>query len=76
MTDDAIATRRREIAAEHVLFRLLEWVEQHQPGAIDFIEGTIDHLGDPAHDGTGDDEAVREIARKLLASARREAAKG
>ena len=73
MTDDqAIQTRRREIAAEHVLFKTIEYVEAQHPGLLDFVEASLDHLGDPAHDGTKDDEAVRAIARKMIAGARKE----
>ncbi len=73
MTDQtAIDARRREIAAEHVLFKLIEYVETKHPGLLDFIEGSLDHLGDPARDETKDDEAVRSIARKMVAGARRE----
>ena len=72
MTDTAILARRREIAVEHVLFKLIEYVEKHQTGLLDFIENSLDHLGDPANDETKDDEAVRAIARKMLAGARRE----
>lgn len=73
-TDTAVQARRREIAAEHVLFKTIEWVEARHPGLIDFIEGSLDHLGDYARDGTKDDEAVRAIARKMLTGARREGA--
>lgn len=72
MTDIAVQARQREIAAEHVLFKLVEYLEAKHPGLLDFIEGSLDHLGDPAKDDSKDDEAVREIARKLVASARRE----
>ncbi len=73
MTEDiAILARRREIAAEHVLFKLVEYVEARHPGLLDHIEGSLDHLGDPAKDDSKDDEAVREIARRLVAGARRE----
>ena len=74
--DTAVQARRREIAAEHVLFKLIEYVESKHPGLLDFVEGSLDHLGDPAHDGTKDDEAVRAIARKMLAGARREGTGG
>lgn len=71
MTDDvAVQVRRREIATEHVLFKLLEYVEERHPGLLDHVEASLDHLGDPAADGTKDDEAVREIARRMIASAR------
>jgi plasmid stabilization system protein ParE len=67
----AIQARQREMAAEHILFHLVRHVEAQHPGLIDRIEGSLDHLGDPAKDGTADDEAVREIARKFLVSARK-----
>ncbi|WP_156680440.1 hypothetical protein [Sphingomonas profundi] len=72
MTDIAVQARRREIAVEHMLFKLIEYVEQRQPGLLDFIEASLDHLGDPAHDATKDDEAVREIARRMIEGARHE----
>lgn len=72
MTDDiAIQARRREIAVEHVLFKLIEFVEERHPGLLDHIDASLDHLGDPAHDDTKDDEAVREIARRMVDGARR-----
>lgn len=69
---DTVQTRQREIAAEHLLFKTIEWVEAKHPGLLDHIEGSLDHLGDPAADDTKDDEAVRAIARKMLAGARRQ----
>ncbi|MBB3936214.1 hypothetical protein [Aureimonas phyllosphaerae] len=73
MTEDtAVEARRREIAVEHVLFKLIEYVEDRHPGLLDFVENSLDHLGDPARDGTKDDEAVREIARRMLKGARRQ----
>lgn len=73
MTNDtAVQARRREIAVEHVLFKLIEYVEARQPGLLDFIEGSLDHLGDPARDATKDDEAVRDIARRMVTGARRD----
>ena len=75
MTEDtAVQTRRREIAAEHVLFKTIEYVEARHPGLLDFIEGSLDHLGDPGTGGEKDDEAVRNIARKMLKGARMEGA--
>ena len=68
----AVQTRRREIAAEHVLFKLIEYVEAKHPGLLDFVAASLDHLGDPATDETKDDEAVRAIARKMIVGARRE----
>ena len=69
----AVQARQREMAVEHILFHVVRHVEAQQPGFIDTVERGLDHLGDPGKDGTGDDEAVREIARKLLTSARKEA---
>lgn len=74
--DSATQARQREIAAEHILFKLIEYVESRHPGLLDFIEGSLDHLGDYARDETKDDEAVRTIARKLLDGARREGTGG
>lgn len=73
-TDPAVQARRREIATEHLVFKLLEYVEARHPGLLDFIEGSLDHLGDYARDGTKDDEAVRAIARRMVDGARREGA--
>ena len=70
--DTAVQARRREIAAEHVLFKTIEYVESQHPGPLDFVEASLDHLGDPARDETKDDEAVRAIARKIIVGARKE----
>ena len=71
MTDDtAIRTRQREIATEHLLFKLMEYVEDRHPGLLDFMEHSLDHLGDPAGDGSKDDDAVRAIARRMIVGAR------
>lgn len=75
MTDDtAVQARRREIASEHLLFKLIEYVEERHPGLLDHLEGSLDHLGDPARDDTKDDEAVRAIARRMITGARAELA--
>jgi hypothetical protein len=71
-TDLAVEARRREIATEHVLFKTIEYVEAQHPGLLDYVENSLDHLGDYAKDDTKDDEAVRAIARKMLQGARRE----
>lgn len=73
MPDDAtIQTRRRKIAVEHLLFKLTEYVEARHPGLLDYLEASLDHLGDPATDSSKDDEAVRAIAARMIAGARRE----
>jgi hypothetical protein len=74
MTDDTTQTRRREIATEHLLFKTMEYVEAQHPGLLDYLEGSLDHLGDPADAVDKDDEAVREIARRMIVGARREGA--
>jgi hypothetical protein len=68
----AVQARQREMAVEHILFHVVKHIEAQQPGFIDTIERSLNHLGDPGKDGTGNDQAVREIARKLLASARKD----
>ena len=64
--------RRREIAVEHLLFKTMEYVERQHPGLLDFLEGSLAHLGDPGEGEEKDDEAVRAVARKMIAGARRE----
>lgn len=44
------------------------------PGLLDYLEGSLDHLGDPADGADKDDEAVRTIARRMIHGARREGA--
>ncbi|MGU3391161.1 hypothetical protein [Sphingomonas sp. M1A8_2b] len=73
MTDTtAVHARQREIATEHLLFKLMEYVETQHPGLLDFMEASLDHLGDPASDETKDDEGVRQIARRMIVGARKE----
>ena len=74
MTDPSTETRRREIATEHLLFKLMEYVEARHPGLLDFLEDSLDHLGDPGDAGDKDDDAVRGIARRMIVGARREGA--
>lgn len=64
--------RRREIAVEHLLFKTMEYVERQHPGLLDYLEGSLGNLGDHADDETKDDEAVREVARRMITGARRE----
>lgn len=73
MTEDTeVQARRREIAVEHLLFKTIEYVEAQHPGLLDHLEGSLSHLGDPARDDTKDDEAVRDIARRMIVGARKE----
>ncbi|WP_426266795.1 hypothetical protein [Sphingomonas sp. LHG3443-2] len=69
-SESAVQARQREMAAEHILFQVVRHVEAQHPGLLDRIDVSINHLGDPAKDGTGNDNAVREIARRFVASAR------
>ncbi len=68
----ATQTRQREIATEHLLFKLMEYVEGQHPGLLDYLEQSLDHLGDRAVDDTKDDEAVRGIARRMIVGARKQ----
>ncbi len=72
MADTATLARQREIATEHLLFKMMEFVEDRHAGLLDFLEQSLDHLGDPANDGTKDDEAVRTIASKMITGARKQ----
>ncbi|MGF3021648.1 hypothetical protein ACQVP2_02310 [Methylobacterium aquaticum] len=67
-----IQARRREIVAEHLLFTTLRFLTGRHPELLDALDGSIDHLGDPGGGATQDDEAVREIARRFVASLRAE----
>lgn len=66
----AIATRQREMAVEHLLFRTIAHVEASHPGLLDALEASLDRLGDPADDASKDDAAVRAIARRMIEGAR------
>jgi len=68
------AERQRELAVEHLLFQALVYVERKHPGLVDHLEGSLDRLGDRAHDETKDDEAVKDVARLFLESLRKSAA--
>jgi hypothetical protein len=71
-SETATQTRQREIATEHLLFKLMEYIEVRHTGLLDFMEESLGHLGDPATDGTKDDEAVRKIARTMIVGARKQ----
>lgn len=67
-----VEERRREIAVEHLLFKTMEYVERQHPGLLDFLENSLSNLGDPGEGEEKDDEAVRDIARKMITGARRQ----
>jgi hypothetical protein len=74
-TSDAMGiadARRREMAVEHILFNSLRFIAGRHPELHDELERSLDHLWDHADDGTRDDEALREIARRFLKSLRAE----
>ena len=74
MEAELAAARQREIAVEHLLFKTIEYVEARHPGLLDLLEDSLSHLGDSAEDETKDDEAVRDIARRMIRGARAEGA--
>lgn len=65
------AERHRELAIEHLLFGTIRFVGARHPELLDALDESVAHLGDSAHGPAKDDEAVREIARRFLASLRR-----
>jgi hypothetical protein len=67
-----VEEQRREIAVEHLLFKTMEFVERQHPGLLDFLEGSLGNLGDINDGKDKDDEAVRDIARKMIAGARKQ----
>ena len=72
-SDPTVQARRREIVAEHLLFTTLRFLAGRHPDLLDALDDSVDHLGDPGGGATQDDEAVREIARRFVASLRAEA---
>lgn len=71
-----VSARQREMAVEHLLFKTIEFVEMRHGGLLDYLEESLDHLGDPAHDETKNDDAVRGVARKMISGARHEVGSG
>ncbi|RVU13981.1 hypothetical protein EOE48_25225 [Methylobacterium oryzihabitans] len=60
------------MAVEHLLFTTIRFVAERHPELLDVLERSVDRLGDPADDATQDNEAVRDIARRFVASLRAE----
>ncbi|WP_171070106.1 hypothetical protein [Methylobacterium terricola] len=71
-SDATIQARRREIVAEHLLFTTLRFLTARHPELTDILDDSVAHLGDPGGGPNRDDEAVREIARRFIASLRAE----
>jgi len=72
-TTEVIDARRREMAVEHILFGALRHLAGRHPEMIDELEASLPHLWDRSEGTARDDEAVREIARRFIASLRAEA---
>lgn len=73
LVENAATARHRELAAEHMLFQSLLYMEGRNPGLFDHLDASIANLGDMADDDTKDDEAVREVARRFVQGLRRAA---
>lgn len=71
LADATAQARHRELATEHILFNALAYIEDKNPGLLDYLEASLQNLGDMAHDDTKDDEAVRDVARLFLKGLRR-----
>jgi hypothetical protein len=63
--------RRREMAIEHLLFAALRFLAAKHPDLPAELEASISHLWDRGPEPR-DDERVREIATKFVASLSRE----
>lgn len=70
--DQVVDARRREMAAEHLLFGAIRFLAQRHPELVDELEDSLGHLWDRSEGTARDDEAVREIARKFIRSLRAE----
>lgn len=68
-----VDARRREMAVEHILFGTVRFLASRHPALLDQLDGSLDHLWDREHGEARDDEAVRDIARRMLRSLRAEA---
>ena len=68
-TEAALAdARHRELAIEHLLFGTIRHLARENPDLLTSLEASLDHLWDMADDGTRDDAAVRDVARRFLKS--------
>ena len=68
-----INARRREMAVEHLVFGTIGFLAGRHPELLDALEGSLDHLWDPDHGEARNDEAVRNIARRMLKGLRAQA---
>lgn len=67
-----VDARRREMAVEHIVFGTVRFLAQRHPELLDELDGSLDHLWDREHGAARDDDAVRDIARRMLKSLRAE----
>lgn len=72
-TSPLTQARHREMAIEHLLFGTIRFLAHRHPELLTELNDSLDHLWDRADDGTRDDEAVREVARRFLKSLSAEA---
>ena len=67
---EVIDARRREMAVEHLVFGTLGFLAKRHPELLDDLDASLDHLWDPDQGEARNDEAVRNIARRMLKSLR------
>ncbi len=67
---EVIDARRREMAVEHLVFGTLGFLAKRHPELLDELDGSLEHLWDPDQGEARNDEAVRNIARRMLKSLR------
>ena len=72
LSPKVIDARRREMAIEHLVFGTIRFVAHRHPELLDELDGSLDHLWDPDEGEARNDEAVRNIARRMLKSLRAE----
>ena len=58
------------MAIEHLLFGTIRFVAQRHPELLDELDGSLNHLWDKADGEERDDNAVRDVARRLVKSLR------
>ena len=69
-TSKIIDARRREMAIEHLVFGTIGFLAKRHPELLETLDGSLDHLWDPDEGEARNDEAVRNIARRMLKSLR------
>ena len=72
LTPKIVDARRREMVVEHIVFGTVRFLAERHPELLDQLDASIDHLRDREHGEARDDDAVRDIARRMLKSLRAE----